>query len=85
MKNFNIKNLAKDIVRIIIFLFVLNFINLIFELFKVNFHIENIAFQEGYFVLNDKQIGNNIFSISIIIVIYIVVLLYRYFHKNKSV
>ncbi len=66
--------------------FFFNVIGLIYYLVKFNFEINHFLFKNGYFILNDVTIGNDIFAnllktsiMSLILTIYII-----YRNKRKE-
>jgi uncharacterized membrane protein len=84
MEKFSITKFVNTIAVILLIFFGWNCIKFIIALFKVNFHIENFAYQNGHFILNDKQIGGNIFgNIVTIAVLYVVYLYYQEYRKKK--
>ncbi len=70
------------IIYIVFFSFLLNCINLVVEIVKSDFEIEDLSFQNGYFTLNQHIIGNNVFTNFIGITI--MLLLYLYVDKIKN-
>jgi uncharacterized membrane protein len=70
---------VKALTQIVIVLLLINVMNLIFELTQLeSFDNYSLTFMHGYFTLNGKQIGLNIFTTIIaVIVLAVDIMLYR--------